>query len=73
MQECDYATIKCTNFGCEAEMFQKDYARHQETCEFRVIRCEKCDVIKINNEDHDCIKALTGKYDHLEERVIKTQ
>ena len=71
-KECDYATIKCTNFGCESEMFQKDYGRHKDTCEFRVIRCEKCDVIKINDQEHDCIKSMAAKYEHLEERVIKT-
>jgi len=21
LEECDYATVKCTNFGCEKEMF----------------------------------------------------
>jgi len=53
-------------------MFQKDYARHAETCEFRVIRCDKCEVIKVNDEEHDCITSMAAKCNVLEERIIKT-
>ena len=28
MIECDYATLKCSNFGCEKEMFKKDWPTH---------------------------------------------
>ena len=42
---CDYAIVKCTNYGCEKEMFQNYFVEHQNSCEFRTIRCEKCDVI----------------------------
>ena len=28
MIECDYATLKCSNFGCEKEMFKKDWPAH---------------------------------------------
>ena len=43
--ECDYAIVKCTNYGCEKEMFQKDYKAHAETCEHRPRTCPKCDFL----------------------------
>mgnify|MGYP006982806148 CR=1 FL=1 len=39
-------------------MFQKDFEEHENTCEFRVIRCEKCEVVKIKDQEHDCIKCM---------------
>ena len=58
------------NYGCEAEMSQKDYAEHEKNCEHRVIRCEKCEVVKPNGseEEHDCIKSMAAKYEHLSEK-----
>jgi len=54
--ECGYAMLKCVNYGCEGEFYQKDAAQHEAGCEFRVDRCDKCDVVKIKDEEHDCIK-----------------
>ena len=50
-QECDYAIIICTNYGCDAEMTQRDFVMvHETTCEFRVIRCDRCDGIMLNEK-----------------------
>ena len=62
---------KCANFGCEAEMFQKDFERHESTCEFRTIRCEKCNVVVVPDQEHDCVNSMAMKYEHLEGKLIQ--
>ena len=63
--------VKCTIFGCDAEMFQKDFTSHESTCEFKVIRCERCDVVKVPDVECDCVKNISQKYNHLEAKLIK--
>lgn len=62
----------CTNFGCDVQMFQKDYAEHEKACEFRVNRCEKCEVVieKGAEADHDCTKSMAAKFEYLESKLI---
>ena len=68
--ECGFATVRCTNYGCEQEMFQKEFSSHDKTCEYRIIRCDKCDVIKEKDVEHDCTKSMAAKYEHLEGKLI---
>jgi len=51
-------------------MYQKDYTEHEKTCQFRVIRCEKCDVIVEEGVEHDCTKSMAAKYEYLEGKLI---
>lgn len=67
--ECDYATIKCTNYGCEVEMSQKDYVQHEQSCEFKISRCDKCEVVKPKGVEHDCVKSMSAKYEHLSAKL----
>ena len=50
---CDYATLRCPNYGCEKLMFQKDWPAHKLVCEFRTKKCEKCD-FKLKEGQTDC-------------------
>ena len=70
--ECDFATVKCTNFGCEKEMFQKDYKAHAETCEFRVRTCHKCDfkLAEGVTECNDCIPNMKKRFENLETKYF---
>ena len=72
MIECDYATMKCTNYGCEKEMFKKDYKVHSETCEFRVRTCQKCDFILPDGleECDDCIPNMKKRFENLESKYF---
>lgn len=54
--ECGYATVMCTNYGCEKEMFQKEFSSHETSCEHQIIRCDKCDVVVEKGVEHDCTK-----------------
>ena len=47
--ECDFIKVRCTNFGCETEVLKKDYEKHLEECEHKVIKCEKCETLISNN------------------------
>ena len=71
---CPYLRVKCDNYGCEApQMFQKDFAEHEANCEHRVIRCKKCDIVIIKGGEinHDCVKSMAMKYEHLEMKLIQ--
>ena len=54
-------------------MFQKDFAEHEANCEHRVIRCKKCDIVIIKGGEmnHDCVKSMAIKYEHLEMKLIQ--
>lgn len=50
-------------------MFQKDFPEHEASCEFRVNRCDKCQVIRESGDEHDCVVSMSKKYEILEGKV----
>jgi len=51
-------------------MPQKDYSQHEKVCEFRIIRCDQCEVVKSNTSaDHNCIKSMAAKYENLSQKL----
>ena len=63
--------LRCNNYGCEAEMFQKDFDNHEQKCEFRIIRCDKCDTVNCEGKGDACIKSMASKFEHLEGKLIQ--
>lgn len=45
-KECLFVEMICQNFGCEKRLLRKEFAEHDQACEFRVVRCSKCDGIQ---------------------------
>lgn len=69
-QECDYAMVQCSNYGCEARMLQVDFAEHVQVCEFKFLRCTKCKTVKSKEgEEHDCIERVSVRQDHMEGKL----
>lgn len=72
MIECDFAILKCTNYGCEKELFKKDYSEHEKTCEFKSKKCPKCDFMLPDNveECNDCISNMRKRFENLENKYF---
>ena len=72
MVECDFATLQCTNYGCEKELFKKDYKSHSETCEFRPKMCSKCDFKLPDGMEscNDCIPNMKKRFENLESKYF---
>ena len=70
-KECGFTTIKCSLYGCEAEMKQSEYDRHVQNCEYRVLRCEKCNAVKPKEGECDCIKNMVAKCEHLSQKLAQ--
>jgi hypothetical protein len=67
--KCGFARIKCPISPlCQEELLRKDLDNHEKTCEYFLVKCEKCEfsVTRKVFPNHDCILYLRDKYLSIE-------
>jgi DNA-directed RNA polymerase subunit RPC12/RpoP len=68
--------VQCPNFGCDKELFRKDFDEHEKVCEFRDKMCPKCGFKIFKDEEgkdipHDCVEATQMHFKEMETAIIK--
>lgn len=79
MFKCGYVVIQCPNYGCDKEMFRKDYIETcEKSCEFRETYCEKCGFKNERDPEtnkeikcNDCVTKTQKKFHDFETAVLK--
>mmetsp|Transcript_15619 Transcript_15619/g.21109 ORF Transcript_15619/g.21109 Transcript_15619/m.21109 type:complete len:151 (-) Transcript_15619:264-716(-) len=51
-------------------MDRAHYDEHKNACEHRVNKCEKCETMLKDDDEHDCIKSFKERFELVEKRMI---
>ena len=70
-----YILVQCPNFGCDKELYRKEFIEHEKVCEHREMLCEKCGFKIFKDEDgkekpHSCKVATQQKFEEMETAIM---
>ncbi|EDO30277.1 predicted protein [Nematostella vectensis] len=74
LTKCDHEVIKCVFDGCDTRLARNWMEKHEETCEWKIVTCEFCDVPYPKREEEQfmadkkterqvlslCVKCMNG-------------
>ncbi|CDW81997.1 e3 ubiquitin-protein ligase nrdp1-like [Stylonychia lemnae] len=68
--ECQYENVMCSNFGCLEEMPRNQFGEHDKACQYKTIKCEKCETMIVNGTEHDCVISLRKRCELIEAKLL---